>query len=89
MHPNVLLITLDQFRGDTLSAAGHPVVSTPNLDAIAAEGVRFARHFAQAAPCAPGRAALYTGTYQMNNRVVANGTPLDHRFDNKIGRAHV
>ncbi len=82
MRPNVLLITLDQFRGDTLSCAGHPVVHTPNLDALAAEGVRFARHYAQAAPCAPGRAALYTGTYQMNNRVVANGTPLDHRFDN-------
>jgi arylsulfatase A-like enzyme len=82
MRPNVLLITLDQFRGDSMSAAGHPLVRTPNLDAIAAEGVRFARHYAQAAPCAPGRAALYTGTYQMNNRVVANGTPLDFRFDN-------
>lgn len=82
MRPNVLLITLDQFRADALSCAGHPVVRTPHLDAIAAEGVRFARHYAQAAPCAPGRAALYTGTYQMNNRVVANGTPLDHGFDN-------
>ncbi len=55
---------------------------TPNLDALAANGVRFARHYSQAAPCAPGRAALHTGTYQMNNRVVANGTPLDARFDN-------
>ena len=82
MAPNVLLITLDQFRGDCLSAAGHPLVRTPNLDALAAEGVRFARHYSQASPCAPGRAALYTGTYQMNNRVVANGTPLDSRFDN-------
>lgn len=82
MRPNVLFITLDQFRGDCLSAAGHPVVRTPHLDALAAEGVRLARHYAQAAPCAPGRAALYTGTYQMNNRVVANGTPLDDRFDN-------
>ncbi len=82
MRPNVLFITLDQFRGDSLSCAGHPLVRTPNLDALAVEGVRFARHYAQAAPCAPGRAALYTGTYQMNNRVVANGTPLDHRFDN-------
>ena len=44
--------------------------------------MRLARHYTQAAPCAPGRAALYTGTYQMNNRVVANGTPLDDRFDN-------
>jgi arylsulfatase A-like enzyme len=80
--PNVLLITLDQYRGDALSCAGHPVVRTPNLDALAADGVRFANHFAQAAPCAPGRAALYTGTYQMTNRVVGNGTPLDDRFDN-------
>ncbi len=88
MRPNVLFITLDQFRGDSLSCAGHPLVRTPNLDALAAEGVRFARHYAQAAPCAPGRAALYTGTYQMNNRVVANGTPLDHRFDN-VARAGI
>lgn len=80
--PNVLFITLDQFRGDALSCAGHPVVRTPNLDALAAEGVRLANHYSQAAPCAPGRAALYTGMYQMNNRVVANGTPLDAAFDN-------
>ena len=33
---NVLLVTLDQFRGDCLSAAGHPVVRTPNLDRLAA-----------------------------------------------------
>ena len=81
-RPNILFVTLDQFRGDSMSCAGHPVVRTPTLDAIAAEGVRFARHYAASAPCAPGRAALYTGTYQMNNRVVGNGTPLDDRFDN-------
>jgi arylsulfatase A-like enzyme len=79
---NILLITLDQFRGDCLSAAGHAIVRTPNLDRLAREGVRFARHYSQAAPCGPGRACLYTGTYQFNNRVVANGTPLDARFDN-------
>jgi arylsulfatase A-like enzyme len=77
-----LLITLDQFRADCLSCAGHPVVRTPALDDLAGQGIRLARHYAQAAPCSPGRAALYTGTYQMNNRVVANGTPLDARFDN-------
>ena len=79
---NFLLVTLDQFRGDCLSAAGHRVVRTPSLDRLAASGVRFDRHYSQAAPCSPGRACLYTGTYQMNNRVVANGTPLDDRFDN-------
>jgi len=83
---NVLLITLDQFRGDCLSAAGHPLVRTPNLDRLASAGVRFTRHYSQSAPCAPGRACLYTGTYQLNNRVVGNGTPLDHRLDN-VARA--
>jgi arylsulfatase A-like enzyme len=81
-RPNVLLLTLDQFRGDHLGCVGHPLVRTPNLDALAADGVLFTRHYSQAAPCAPGRACLYTGTYQANNRVVANGTPLDRRFDN-------
>ena len=80
--PNILLITLDQFRADCLSCAAHPVVRTPALDHLAGNGIRLARHYSQAAPCSPGRAALYTGTYQMNNRVVANGTPLDARFDN-------
>jgi len=79
---NILLITLDQFRGDCLSIAGHPVVRTPNLDRLAREGMRLSRHYSQAAPCGPGRASLYTGLYQMNHRVVANGTPLDRRFDN-------
>jgi len=85
-RPNILFITLDEFRAGCLSAAGHPVVKTPALDELCAEGVRFARHFGQASPCAPGRAALYTGTYQMNNRVVMNGSPLDDKFDN-IARA--
>lgn len=79
---NILLITLDQLRGDCLSVAGHPIVKTPHLDRLASEGVRFTRHYSQAAPCGPGRASLYTGLYQFNHRVVANGTPLDRRFDN-------
>lgn len=82
MKPNILLITADQWRGDTLSAVGHPTVQTPHVDALAREGVLFARHFASAAPCSPARAGLYTGLYQMNHRVCRNGSPLDQRFDN-------
>lgn len=80
--PNILFITADQWRGDCLGAVGHPVVRTPHLDALAAQGVTFLAHYAQAAPCSPARACLYTGLYQMNNRVVRNGTPLADRFDN-------
>ncbi|MEP6623907.1 MAG: sulfatase-like hydrolase/transferase, partial [Acidimicrobiia bacterium] len=44
---NVLFITVDQWRGECLGAAGHPIVRTPNLDRLAAEGVLFRRHYAQ------------------------------------------
>lgn len=60
---------------------GHPLVSTPNLDKLAAEGVLFEKHYAGAVPCSPARACLYTGLYQMNNRVCVNGSPLDRRHD--------
>ena len=79
---NILLITADQWRGDCLSALGHPAVKTPNIDALAADGVLFKRHYCQAAPCSPARASLYTGLYQMNHRVCRNGSPLDARFTN-------
>jgi arylsulfatase A-like enzyme len=79
---NVLFITVDQFRGDCLSALGHPVLATPALDRLAAEGTFFANHWANAAPCGPSRACLYTGTYLHHNRSILNGTPLDARFTN-------
>lgn len=78
----VLLIVADQWRWDCLSALGHPTLRTPHLDALAAEGTLFASHFTQASPCGPARASLLTGLYLMNHRSVANGTPLDARFDN-------
>ncbi len=79
---NVLFVTADQWRGDCLGAAGHPVVRTPNLDRLAAGGVSFRRHYASASPCGPSRASLYTGMYLMNHRSVLNGTPLDARHTN-------
>ena len=44
MRPNVLPITADQWRGDCLGVAGHPVVKTPNIDRFAGEATYFARH---------------------------------------------
>ena len=79
---NILFITADQWRGDCLSAIGHPMVKTPHLDALAAQGVLFERHFANAAPCGPSRASLHTGMYLQNHRSGTNGTPLDARHTN-------
>jgi len=77
--PNVLLIVVDQWRGEALGWLGAAHAHTPNLDRLAARGVTFAQHFAQGAPCAPARASLLTGQYVMNHRVVTNGVPLDRR----------
>lgn len=83
MEPrNILFITLDQWRADALACAGNAAIHTPHIDALAADGVLFAQHYANASPCAPSRAALLTGMYQHNNGVVRNGSPLDPRFSN-------
>jgi arylsulfatase A-like enzyme len=79
---NVLFIVIDQWRADALGCAGNPILKTPNLDRIAAEGALFSKHYTQAAPCGPARASLLTGMYQHNTGVVRNGTPLERTFAN-------
>ncbi|MCA3267968.1 MAG: alkaline phosphatase family protein [Azospirillum sp.] len=79
---NVLLVVVDQWRGDMLPKLGMSQLKVPNIDALCAEGVTFRNHFTQAAPCGPARASLLTGLYQMNHRQVQNTIPLDARFTN-------
>jgi arylsulfatase A-like enzyme len=79
---NVLLIVVDQWRGDTLRAAGHKTIRTPNIDALIAESVTFRRHYTVTSPCGPARASLLTGMYAMNHRAVQNTIPLDARHTN-------
>lgn len=81
MPRNLMFITADQWRGECLSILGHRV-QTPNLDALARDGVLFRRHYANAVPCAPSRASLHTGMYLQNHRACTNGTPLEARHDN-------
>ncbi len=56
-----MLVCVDQWRGDCLGIAGHPVVSTPYLDALALGGVRCTRAYSATPSCVPARAGLYTG----------------------------
>ena len=79
---NVLLIVVDQWRGELLPKLGAKFLRTPNIDRLSAEGVTFRHHFTQAVPCGPGRASLLTGQYMMNHRAVQNTIPLDARFTN-------
>lgn len=78
----VLFIAADQWRWECLSALDHPVVKTPNLDALIADGAVFTNHYTQCTPCGPSRTSLLTGLYLMNHRSGRNGTPLDARHTN-------
>lgn len=77
---NVLFVTFDQWRGDHLGAAGHPVLRTPVLDELIADATWFTRHYSVTAPCGPARTSLFTGTYLNKHRALHNGTPLSERF---------
>jgi choline-sulfatase len=61
--PNILLIMADQLMPFLTGAYGHPVVQTPNLDRLAAGGVRFDAAYTPYPLCAPARAAFMTGRY--------------------------
>lgn len=63
-RPNVVLICVDQWRGDCFSGAGHPVVMTPFLDGWMRLGARFDRAYSATPTCVPARAALFTGLSQ-------------------------
>ena len=75
-QPNVLLFITDGHRADALGCCGNRLAETPNLDALAADGVRFSRSFCPHSVCMPTRASIYTGQYPRCHGVWANGVPL-------------
>lgn len=58
---NVLLLIVDSVRSDFVAAYGAPQVQTPNIDALAAQGIRFTRFFPEAMPTVPARRTIMTG----------------------------
>lgn len=76
---NVILICVDQWRGDCLSVAGHPVVKTPFLDELATCGTRFVNAYSANPTCTPARMSLITGLRAETHRRVGytDGTAFD------------
>ncbi len=73
---NILFIMYDQLRHDFLSCAGHPTMRTPNMDRLAARGVRFSRAYVQSPVCGASRMSFYTGRYVHSHGAAWNNFPL-------------
>ncbi len=71
--PNVIFILADDLGYGDLSCYGQKHFKTPNLDRLAAEGVRFTSHYAGSTVCAPSRSALMTGRHTGHGGIRANG----------------
>ncbi|HEV2125158.1 MAG TPA: sulfatase-like hydrolase/transferase [Chloroflexota bacterium] len=79
-QPNILLITTDQHQAAALSCAGNLDVRTPNLDSLAARGVRFASAYSTFPLCTPARASLFTGRMPHAIDAMGNGRPIPEQY---------
>ena len=66
-RPNIILIVTDDHGRGDLGCYGNPVIRTPNLDKLAAEGVRFTNAFCTTASCSASRSAILSGLYNHYN----------------------
>jgi len=79
--PNILLIVTDQHRYDSVGCNGAHTVRTPNLDALAAGGVRFTNACTCTPLCSPARTTMMTGCFPHNHGVLSNMGNFNGVFD--------
>lgn len=82
MRPNILFIMSDDHAARAISCYGAGLNSTPNLDRIAAQGMRLDNCYVTNSICTPSRAAILTGTYNHVNLVTTLDTHIDNRLPN-------
>jgi arylsulfatase A len=87
--PDIVLIVADNLGHGDLSCYGCPDIRTPNIDRIAAQGVRFTNFYSNGPECSPTRTALLTGRYQQRllGLECALGTGNVGRYDDAIALA--
>ena len=77
--PNIVVILADDLGYGDLAAYGHPTHHTPNLDALARDGVRATTAYAPSPSCSPTRASLLTGRYAFRVGIRAPLSPLSEQ----------
>jgi arylsulfatase A-like enzyme len=78
--PNVIIVTIDTLRADHCSGYGYARETTPNLDRLGREGVRFESAYAPMPTTAPSHASMFTSHYPTSHGVLKNGFVLEPRF---------
>ncbi len=78
-RPNILLVVADDHAANAVGCYGGPHRVTPNIDRIAAEGIRFDACGCTNSLCSPSRATILTGTYNHVNKVTTLSTEFDNR----------
>jgi choline-sulfatase len=76
----ILYIDIDSQRPDHLGCYGYPRATSPNIDRIAAAGVRFENYYVSDAPCLPSRSALWSGRFGIHNGVINHGGTASEPF---------
>ncbi|MEM9930180.1 MAG: sulfatase-like hydrolase/transferase, partial [Bacteroidota bacterium] len=75
-RPNIVFIIADDVSWDDLGSYGHPTVRTPNLDKLAADGMRFTQAFLTTSSCSPSRTSIISGLYPHNTDAEQLSWPL-------------
>ncbi len=73
--PNIIYLLADDLGYNELGAYGQKWIQTPNIDELAAEGIKFTQHYSGQAVCAPSRCALMTGKHMGHAYIRNNGNP--------------
>ena len=76
-RPNIILVMTDDQQQAQMSCAGHPLLETPSMDRLAAEGARFANAYCTNSLCAPSRASVLTGCYSHVHGIRGNSEKAD------------
>lgn len=79
--PNILVISTDDLGYGDLGSHGSRAIRTPNLDRMAAEGVRLTNHYSSAPLCSPSRASLLTGRYAIRSHIAVPLYPAGSFMD--------
>jgi arylsulfatase len=74
---NILFIAIDTLRADRLGCYGHSRATSPQLDALAARGVRFDQHISPHIPTHPGYTTMFTGKDVLAHQIVTQGASLE------------